>query len=106
MHFDRHDSVSVLRWWSRALVSVSCVFCGCLLWWSVVLRPGVFGPAVFRIACVLRVFRKCDLESDCEWRFECECECVCEGERESGETFDRWYEILLGLVKRLRHGEE
>ena len=32
--------------------------------------PGVFGPAVFRIAYVLRVFSEC----------ECDCECECESE--------------------------
>ena len=46
MHFDRYDSVSVLRRWSRTLVSVSCVFWECLRCWIVVLRPGVLAGAV------------------------------------------------------------
>ena len=53
---DRVELLSVPVWWSRCVVCVSCVFCGCLRCWSVVLFPGVFGPGAFRIVCVLRVF--------------------------------------------------
>ena len=33
---------------------------------GVVLRPGVFRPTAFRIACVLRVFCECDCDRECE----------------------------------------
>ena len=51
----RSESVRVSRWWSRALVCVSCVFCGCLLCWSVVLGPRLG----LREGVVLHVFCEC-----------------------------------------------
>ena len=45
----------IFQWSSRALVSVSCVFCGCLLCWIVVSRPG----ANRRFDVVLYVFYEC-----------------------------------------------
>ena len=52
---DRLDVLMLFQWSSRVLVCVSCVFCGCLLCWSVVSRPGVNR----RFDVVLYVFYEC-----------------------------------------------
>ena len=43
---DRIEMLTVFQGWSRALVSVSCLFRGGLLCWIVVLRPGVLAGAL------------------------------------------------------------
>ena len=59
---DRIEMLIVFQWWSRALVSVSCLFRGCLRSWIVVLDPQLG----LREGIVLHVF--------------CECKCECEYE--------------------------
>ena len=52
---DRSESVRFSRWWFRALVSVSCVFCGCVRGWIVDLGPRLG----LRERIVLHVFYEC-----------------------------------------------
>ena len=53
---DRVESLSVPMWWSRSVVCVSCVFCGCVRCWIAPLGPGVFIRFHGRVVDVLLVF--------------------------------------------------
>ena len=64
MNCDRFEVLIVFQWSSRAVVCVSCVFCGCLRCWIVVLDPQLG----FCEGVVLHVFCEC---------FVIVCVCVC-----------------------------